>query len=204
MYTVIDNFAPPGLLRAVAATWPREDWPHWHKYDDHNAVKLGSKDAHRLPDPAKMILNRMAGIDVSQFSREAFPDMDLHGAGMHSILPGGYLGLHLDGAVHPLAGWRREVNAVLFVDAWQPEWGGELEFWSSETSGAQSVIQPEFNRLVLFSTGGEAWHRVAAVNGARPRRTLSLFWWSLGSSRSNRDRAEFASAVDLSDPRAVS
>jgi hypothetical protein len=192
MYRVIENFAPAGLLRAVAATWPRDDWPHWHKYDDGNAVKLGSKDAHRLPDAARQLLALIALVDVGQFAGEAFPDLDLHGAGLHAILPGGHLGLHLDGAVHPLTGWRREVNAVLFVDRWPTDDGGELEFWESQTSGATAVIQPAWNRLVLFSTGGEAWHRVARVTGTQPRRTLSLFWWSLAAADSSRDRAEFS------------
>ncbi|MDE2426770.1 MAG: 2OG-Fe(II) oxygenase [Elusimicrobia bacterium] len=190
---IIHDFAPPGLLRAVAATWPRDDWPHWHRYDDRNAAKLGSKDAHRLPDAARAVLSLMAAIDVSDFADAAFPDLDMHGAGLHSILPGGHLGLHLDGAVHPLTGWRREANAVLFVDDWDADWGGELEFWSSPQSrGPRRIVTPRRNTLVLFATGPTAWHRVARVDGPQPRRTLSLFWWSLAAAKSNRDRAEFA------------
>jgi Rps23 Pro-64 3,4-dihydroxylase Tpa1-like proline 4-hydroxylase len=188
-YTIIENFAPRGLLKAVAATWPRSDWPHWHKYADRNANKLGSKDAHRLPDAAHQVLNLMAQVDVTKYNVEAFPDLDLHGAGMHSILPGGHLGLHLDGAVHPLTGWKREVNAVLFVDEWSPSWEGALEFWETETSGAKVVIYPNFNRLVIFPT--DVWHRVAPAIGEHTRRTLSMFWWSMTKCESQRDRAEF-------------
>ena len=198
-HCIIEDFAPAGLLRAVAATWPRDDWPHWHRYDDENAVKLGSKDAHRLPDAARQVLSLMAMIDVGRLDPpssilhppSSFPDLDLHGAGLHAILPGGHLGLHLDGAVHPLTGWRRELNAVLFVDDWESAWGGELEFWQSETSGPMAVIQPARNSLVLFSTREEAWHRVAPVTGPRPRRTLSMFWWSNQPSDCRRMRAEF-------------
>ncbi len=198
-FRVIENFAPPGLLRAVGATWPRDDWPHWHRYDDANAVKLGSKDAHRLPDAARQVLALLSQLDVSAFASEAFPDLDLHGAGLHAVLPGGHLGLHLDGAVHPLTGWRREVNAVLFVDDWRPEWGGALEFWDRPDGAAIETIVPLRNRLVLFATGDAAWHRVAPVAGPLPRRTLSLFWWSLGVGDSDRLRAEF---TDHYKPRA--
>ncbi|HEY3968478.1 MAG TPA: 2OG-Fe(II) oxygenase [Planctomycetaceae bacterium] len=191
MHDVIENFAPPALLRAVGATWPHDDWAHWHKYNDENSVKLASKDAHRVPDAARLVLASMANVDVSRLAPESFPDLDLHGAGLHSIFAGGHLALHLDGAVHPLTGWRRECNAVLFVDDWQPAWGGELEFWTDPASGPFERIIPAFNKLVLFSTSDSAWHRVAKVAGDKPRRTLSLFWWSQGTASSTRDRAAF-------------
>jgi Rps23 Pro-64 3,4-dihydroxylase Tpa1-like proline 4-hydroxylase len=196
MHAIIENFCAPALLSAVAATWPRDDWPHWHRYDDKDAVKLGSKDAHRLPDAARLVLAEMARIRIPAGLPEAFPDLDLHGAGLHAILPGGHLGLHLDGAVHPLTGWRRELNAVLFVDDWEPHWGGELEFWQSQTSGAATVIHPVRNSLVLFATGADAWHRVAQVTGPNPRRTLSMFWWSNLPTDCRRTRAEFHAIED--------
>ncbi len=189
----VDNFLPAGLLRAVAATWPADDWPHWHLYAEHH--KLASKDAHRLPDAARLALAKIAEHDVGDFAPEAFPDLDLHGAGMHSILPRGDLPLHLDGMRYPLKGWRREVNAVLFVDPWQRDWGGALEFWDGPASGARETVAPAFNRLVLFATGELAYHRVAQVTGPRARRTLSLFWWSESPCESSRDRASFLKEV---------
>ena len=195
MHVVVDDFASESLLRAVSATWPRDDWPHWHRYQDEHSSKLASRDAHRLPDAARLMISDMARIDVRQFGGDAFPDLDLHGARLHSILPGGHLGLHLNGAVHPLTGWRREVNAVLFVEDWQTEWGGALEFWSSPDSGPHSRVEPQRNRLVLFATGEQAWHRVCPVTGPRQRRTLSLFWWSLTPTDAERDRARFVHVV---------
>lgn len=194
MHTIIENFAPPALLRAVAATWPREDWPHWHRYQDSNSIKWASKDAHRLPDAARLVIAAMAQIDVSKFAPgvDVFPDLDLHGAGLNMIPPGGHLGLHLDGAVHPLTGWRRELNAVLFVD---DVGGGALEFWNAPDGVIQAKIYPVRNRLVLFTTDSNSWHRVQVVPGPLPRRTISLFWWSTRPCESDRDHAEFSAST---------
>ncbi len=181
---VIDDWGPPELVRAVDATWPRLDWPHWHKYADAHAVKYGTKDADRLPKPANILIERMAEIDVGL---DSFPDMDLHGAGMHCMPIGGFLGRHVDGAVHPLTGWRREANALLFVSPWQDDWGGDLCFY--DHGEVVQRVSPRFNRLVLFT--GDIEHGVEAVAGPNQRRTLSLFWWSLTQSDSTRDRAEF-------------
>lgn len=191
MHTVIDNAVSAGLLRAVAATWPRDDWPYWHKYDNADSQKLASKDAHRLPDAAKLVIAEMAKLDVSEFCGDCFPDLDLHGAGLHSIPPEGHLGLHLDGAIHPLTDWRRECNAVLFVDDWWDGWGGGLQFWDATGHSLVETVLPARNRLVLFATGDHAWHRVSHVAGPKPRRTISLFWWSLATTEATRDRAEF-------------
>jgi len=197
MHAVIENFAPPALLNSVAATWPRDDWPHWHRYHDQHSVKLASKDAHRLPDAARLVVGWMAGMNLHGLcDRKCFPDLDLHGAGLHAILPGGHLARHLDGATHPLTGWRRELNAVLFVDDWDPAWGGDLQF-SDEHARWTEAIEPRFNRLVLFTTGEKAFHEVKPVTGPQPRRTLSLFWWSHATPESKRDRAEFVTNKSL-------
>lgn len=185
-----ENYVNPSLLRAVAATWPADNWSHWHRYQDQYADKRGSKDAHRLPDAARLVIGCMAETYIEDLKPDCFPDLDLHGAGMHQLNPGGFLGLHLDGAAHPLHGWRREVNAILFVDDWLPEWGGHLIFRDADKEETARII-PRRNTLVLFQTSETAWHEVSRIDGPLARRTLSLFWWSHREPASARDRAEF-------------
>jgi Rps23 Pro-64 3,4-dihydroxylase Tpa1-like proline 4-hydroxylase len=190
--TVIDDWGPVGLVRAADAEWPRPDWPHWHSYDDAHARKYGTMDSSRVPAAAAALIGRMAAIDLQShgFEVEAFPDLHLHGAGLHMLPPGGFLQTHLDGAVHPLRGWRREVNAVLFVSPWDAAWGGRLRF-DTAAGDVLEAIEPRFNRLVLFATGDSAYHGVDPVTGPEERRTLSLFWWSRQPAESTRERAKF-------------
>ena len=183
---VIDNWGPPELVRAADATWPALDWEHWHKYQDAHALKYGTTPAPRLPPASRQLIERLSVIDLHSrgFDVDAFPDLSLHGAGLHCIPEGGFLSRHLDGERHPLKGWRREINAVLFVNPWRQEWGGRLYF-------DDQAIEPAFNRLVLFQTTGNAYHGVEAVAGPIDRRTISLFWWSLNEPGTDRETAQF-------------
>ena len=187
----LDNVIPAELLRAVAATWPRDDWPHWHRYRDQTADKFATKDADRLPPAAKLVIAELAKLSISDLLGidDCFPDLDLHGAGLHMSTPGGFLGCHLDGATHPLTGWSRIANAVLFIDDWQPEWGGALQMVADGHVTSECI--PQRGRIAMFATSDTAWHQVSKVTGPKPRRTISLFWWSEVPAESTRDRAEF-------------
>jgi len=187
----LDNVIPAELLRAVAATWPRDDWSHWHRYRDQTADKFATKDADRLPPAAKLVIAELAKLPVRDLLcvGDCFPDLDLHGAGLHMSKPGGFLACHLDGATHPLTGWSRVANAVLFVDDWQPEWGGALQMVADGQVASECV--PQRGRIAMFATGDTAWHQVSQVTGPKPRRTISLFWWSEVPAESTRSRAEF-------------
>jgi len=179
-HSVLNDWAPIGLVNAALAEWPAPDWRHWHSYYDANAVKRASKDASRIPRAASLLIERMAEIEMG----ESFPDLELHGAGLHEIPDGGHLAKHLDGAKHPQAGWARAANAVLFLN--DDFRGGELVFHASG-----QFVEPKKNRLVIFQTSDEEWHSVNQVSGGS-RKTLSLFWWTLGPVESDRTCAEFS------------
>lgn len=174
MRHVIDNFAPPELLRSLAATWMPRESAHWHLYENG---KRATKDPSRLPVAAKSLLDMMAMLPISDLLgvADSFPDLEyLHGAGLHQIEAGGSLGLHLDSERHPLLPWRREASAVLYVDDVA---GGQLELCDTNGNVVES-IETRANRLVLFTTPSQ-WHRVAECRTIR--RSLCLFFWSLGS-----------------------
>lgn len=169
-HRVIDDFAPPGLIRALQANWPSRESGHFHSYGEWG--KLATKNPHTLPQSARQLLELMATLDVPG----AFPDLDhLHGAGLHQIDVGGSLGLHLDSERHPLLPWTREASAVLYLDDCD---GGEFELCDADGTTLES-IPCRANRLVMFPTRG-TWHRVAPVRSLR--RSLCLFHWSAGGS----------------------
>jgi len=181
----IDGVIPSTLLNAVAATWPRDDWPYWHRYRDDTSDKFATKDPDRLPAAAKLAVAELLKLPVVELlgvSDDCFPDLDLHGAGLHSHPPGGLLSAHLDGAVHPLTGWARVANAILFVDDWQPECGGALQMLDPGPRAVTEQALPVRGRVALFATSDTAWHQVSRVTGPQRRRTISLFWWSQRAS----------------------
>lgn len=165
---VIDDFAPIGLINAARASWPGPTWEHWHRYTGTHGNKYASKDASRLTEPCRLLIARMAELTPD---RDSWPDLVLYGAGMHWIPEGGRLPLHFDAQTHPLHGWSRRWNAVLYLDC--PS-GGELVFRNAAGQIIQQVA-PLINRLALFETTAE--HEVLPVL-AGDRRSLSLFWWA--------------------------
>lgn len=179
MHTVIDNFATPCLVRALAASWLPADSGHWHLYDNG---KRCTKDAGRLPLVANLLLHQMA----AAYQGPGFPDLEyLHGAGLHDMQAGATLGLHLDSERHPLLPWQREASAVLYIDDAE---GGALELCDAQGLTHES-IEPRANRLVIFGTPGQ-WHRVSECKSQR--RSLCLFFWSRAEQAAGATRATFA------------
>lgn len=160
---VIDDFYP-ALCRSAAATWPEQVWPHWYMYNDDHAVKFATKDPGRLTHPCRLLCDLLAA--ECECPPDAFVDFDLHGAGMQWLPSGGYLRRHQDSARHPLLGWYRAWNAVLFLSECA---GGELVIDGCDT------VAPAVGRLVMFAP--TIPHQVLPVTSG-DRKTLCLFWWS--------------------------
>jgi hypothetical protein len=195
-HVVIDNYVSREMTRAASVSWPDERWPHWHRYAGREGVKYATKDADRLPPACKSIVARMLELPLSTVLcvDDAFPDYDLSGAGMHSIPPGGSLPVHLDSSHNPVTGWGRAASAVLWLDDWRPEWGGQLRLWDAVGKRVVKTIDPAPGRLVIFATGQESWHDVAPVAADAPhhRRSLAVFFWTETAAETTRPRAEFA------------
>jgi Rps23 Pro-64 3,4-dihydroxylase Tpa1-like proline 4-hydroxylase len=164
----------PSVLRAVWATWPGTDWRGWHHYSGPDSEKWGTRGPHVTPAASEAIRQMIDRIG-DYVEHQAFPDLELHGAGMHMIRSGGYLRPHLDSSIMEATGWRREYSCVLCVNPeWQDDWGGE--FVLHETGESHF---PKFNHLMMFETTETALHEVKQVNAPVPRCTLSVFFWSL-------------------------
>lgn len=187
-HTVIDGLMPRELLRAAEAEWPDPDWPEWHLYDTEHARKYATRHRSSITPAADLMLSQMALLPVSQWfcSAHVFPDMQLHGAGMHMLTSGGRLGLHRDAEAHPVRDWKRELSAVLFVGDWDPEWGGQLQL-------GDKAIDVRRNRLVIFRCAGTVHgvpEPVRCPEGAS-RKSLALFWWSSGGGDRSATSATF-------------
>jgi hypothetical protein len=190
-HLVVDHWAEPELVRAAEVEWPRTDWPFWHRYD---CGKLATKDPLRFPPACAELIRRLLCLPVSELMAldDTFADWNCHGAGLHTSPPGARLGVHLDSDHHPLTGWQRACNAILFVNScWRPDWGGELELWNADGTECVKQITPRFNRLVLFEPSDVAFHAVAQNRGPATRKTLATFYWRESLETGCRPRAQF-------------
>lgn len=170
---VISNAINPALLNAAFASWPDKNWRGWHHYTGRDSEKYGTKSHHDIPPAAMACIMEMISLASRSCVADAFPDLELHGAGMHMIRPGGYLNRHLDSSVMESTGWRREYSCVLGVNPeWRDGWGGEFNL------AGQDPVSPAFNQMILFRTTDDSFHWVNKVTGPEPRCTLAAFFWS--------------------------
>lgn len=186
-HLVKDNAFPLPLIAAANAEWPNEDWQHWHVYGDDHARKLATKDESRITPACRLLLHEMARFVDPLLPEDSFPDLSLHGAGMHELPDGGFLARHLDSdSYSQRPSWRRAASGVLYLND-----GFSGGGFCLEESGEAVRIEPKRNRLVLFRSSDDAWHWVEEVRGGS-RRTLALFWWRIDNALSLRTRAQFA------------
>lgn len=197
-WKILDDVFPEELVRAASAEWPLVSPDAWHVYAQG---KKATKHRSNLPPACEELITRMASLQINGlFDCEGlFPDMTLHGAGIHDMPSGCRLDAHLDGDHHPTLGWTREISGILFLNEdWHPSWGGELQLLDDTGKEVRQWITPKFNRLALFRCQGTAWHKVTQVicPNNQSRKTLALFWWSHRQNLRNRPTALFQSPAE--------
>ncbi len=180
------------LIDIASRDWPSPSWPHWVRYGGQDeGGKLTCAEAGPMPESCRHLLGWLATYppDVPK----AIPDLSLYAGGMHAMLPGAHLGVHLDADRHPRFGLQRVANSVLFVGEWQEEWGGALEFWNPGEAEPHRRVFPHPGRLVTFAATDVSLHSVAEVKcpvGVM-RKTLMLCWYGPPREESKRPRALF-------------
>jgi len=103
-------------------------------------------------------LQKITGIE------NLYPDIGLHGGGLHIHGPGGKLNVHLDYSIHPKLKLQRKLNLIIYLEPdWNLRWGGGLELWSHNTETnrpKEKIVKIDniFNRAVLFDTTQNSWH----------------------------------------------
>lgn len=186
-FTVIDDFLPEADARRVLEEFPetRAGWNHYHHY---NEKKLALTDIEQMQPHTQAVfralqeprfvafLERLTGIEG------LISDPDLDGAGMHQIVPGGFLNVHTDFQSHTVnSSWSRQINLLVYFNPdWQEEWMGNLELWATDMSRCVESVAPAFNRAVIFNTRDNAYHghphRLASPEGIT-RKSIALYYF---------------------------
>jgi hypothetical protein len=188
-WAVYDGLFPTPMVRKAAAQFPDCDWQGWHRYDSPGERKLTGLGP--VPPLCVELFAKMNELCPAHLTP---PGSEILGNEMHCMPHDGFLDLHLDCDVHPKTGLRRAMNAILFIDPWRVEWGGQLELWDTSSQPIQVSITPQFNRLVIFETNDHSYHGVPRPIRAPMgvfRRSLAVYWWERGDWVNRRPRAKF-------------
>lgn len=186
-FSVDDLFAEE-FLDKVAEEFPEVSSEAWQKFDNMREKKLASKGDETLgPYTRALISNLNSGTFIHFLEsltgiKGLLPDPHLMGGGMHRILPGGKLAVHVDFNRNNQLNLVRRLNILIYLNKdWDESYGGYFELWDGEMQEAKVKILPKFNRLAMFSTGEDTWHGhpdPLTCPEHRSRRSIALYYYT--------------------------
>jgi hypothetical protein len=169
-HLVLDNLFSEDLLECVVhemfppseAKWVRHDDDHLQQFNSRSPLDLGRAGSQLVAflHSAGFLyfLSEVTGI------WELLPDPYLQGAGYHRIPRGGKFDVHVDRNIAYSTGLVRRLSLLIYLNKdWKHEYGGQLELWSKDGNRQEVVIQPTFNRTVIFEINDENYHGVPSV-----------------------------------------
>ncbi len=195
-HVVIDDFFPPDVAMRIGKSFPGIDDIDWrlegpgdskHSGDKH-IEKVSTGDEEKFPDYIRfMMMQFQSGIFCKFLDRLTgfqylAPDPSHHGCGLHSTGNGGRLMLHIDASRHPNKDLNQLINVIYYCSPdWNVDYGGGLELWNEDASTCVRVVEPVFNRMIIFYTAGQSWHGhphpVVCPPGMR-RNSMALYYYT--------------------------
>ena len=169
-YQVIDNFFNQEQAKRISKEFPDYNSDVWFFYNNPLENKKSCNNWHQFgPETYKTLTMLNSKEFIKQLQKitgisKLYPDIGLHGGGLHIHGTGGKLNIHLDYSIHPKLKLQRKLNLIIYLEEdWNPEWGGNLELWSHDKEKNKPdkrfvTIDNVFNRAVLFDTTQNSWH----------------------------------------------
>lgn len=195
-HLIIDSMFPAGQLEDLVAEMRPLNTEHWVHEDNDHLKKANLRSAVDLGDTGfrhtallhsagfLYLLSELTGI------WELLPDPYLQGAGYHIIPQGGKFDVHVDRNTAYETGLNRRLTLITYLNkSWEREYGGQLELWNSDGTRCDVVVEPVFNRTIIFEIADKNYHGVpqpvAAPNG-RSRNSFAVYYHTAGV-RENKD-----------------
>lgn len=206
-HCVIDDFFAPEVAKKLEDEFISYDDPRWFYYKNSLEDKKALNDWNAYPGLTYRAFNELVSVEFTNLlSKELntpyFADVGLHGGGWHIHATGGNLNPHLDYSIHPKLGLERKLNIIIYLSSsLLNEHGGDLGLWEQDEitkrpGELKKIVQPIFNRAVLFDTTQNSWHGLCKPltqpNGIY-RKSLAVYYLTIPSDKADpRKKALFA------------
>lgn len=194
-HLVLDDFFSEDFARSLVDRFPPFDEKLALNEDGRVGAKCVHEDLVALGGPWQQLdaliqtrefldwLGNLTGIEGLLYDPHYF------GGGTHENRHGQDLDPHVDFNRHPVTGWHRRLNLIVYLnEEWRAEWGGAIEFHSDPRRPPQEnhveVVQPRYNRAVLFETTYWSWHGFERIElpgkdeDERSRKSVALYFYS--------------------------
>jgi Rps23 Pro-64 3,4-dihydroxylase Tpa1-like proline 4-hydroxylase len=209
-HIVIDNFLPEEILNKVLDEFPRPQGLEWQSFENKSEKKLASTSELQMGEMTRYLLYQLNSSTFISFLEKLtgidgiIPDPHFMGGGLHQIVRGGYLKLHVDFNKHTKMKLDRRLNLLIYLNKdWQEEYGGHFELWNSDMTKCEKKVLPIFNRCVIFHTTDFSYHgHPDPLNCPedRTRKSLALYYYSNGRPPEELKDASFHTTIFAARP----
>ena len=189
-HIIIDDLFPVDLIEDLAREIPPLTSDCWVRFNDENLKQMNLRSPVHLGETGFRLtaflhsagflyfLSELTGIG------ELLPDPYLQGAGYHVLPQGGKFDVHVDRNTAYETGLTRRLALMTYLNkSWKHEYGGQLELWSSGASRCEVVVEPIFNRTIIFKVDDQNFHgvpnRVTCPEG-RSRNSFVVYYHTAG------------------------
>jgi 2OG-Fe(II) oxygenase superfamily len=169
-HLVLDGFFPPNRLDALLAELPSLSNENWVHVRHEGLTKSNFRSAVYLQDDGYAFTSMLHSAGFLYFLTEVtgikalLPDPYLRDGGYHVMEEGGKFDVHADSNTDHYCGLHRRLGLIVYLNKdWKPEFGGQLELWNHDATRCEKVIEPLFNRTVIFEVADANFHAVRPV-----------------------------------------
>lgn len=217
-HCVIDDFLLPDIASQVESEFLDYYDPKWFHYNNAIEDKKALNDWNAFPSLTYKLFRELISENFMSTLSDAlglplFQDPGLHGGGWHIHGPGGNLNPHYDYSIHPKVGLQRKVNIIIYISSeLLDEHGGHLGLWSHDAKSNApgdlvQIVQPKFNRAVIFDTTQNSWHgmcRPLVQPDGVYRKSLAVYYLTTPPADvDRRERALFAAREEQRGDKSV-
>jgi Rps23 Pro-64 3,4-dihydroxylase Tpa1-like proline 4-hydroxylase len=189
-HLVIDGLFDTAVLERILTEFPSPRGKNWTVHDVPEEIKLQSKTERNIPLFTRHFLYALNSASFLEFLEKLtgienlIGDPHFEGGGLHQIVSGGRLSIHVDFNKHSRFGLHRRLNLLLYLNKnWNEDYGGHFELWDQEMRRMESKVAPLFNRVVIFTTSEYSYHgHPDPLNCPQDvtRKSLALYYYSNG------------------------
>ena len=188
-HLVLDGLFPTATLQSLIAEFPPLRSEKWLYESNERQSKYNFRSAADLGDSAFQFISMLHSAAFLQFLSEItgvkalLPDPYLTGAGFHVYPSGGEFNVHADRNMDFYCGLERRLVMLIYLNRdWKENYGGQLELWDKEGTRCEKVVEPIFNRTVMFEIADNNFHGVRPIIGHDVFRTSLILYFHTTNS----------------------